>query len=360
MMRISRLVGLIIAIVIAAFALPSVAGNDKKQYSLQMSIVSAPPAQTTPPFTVKATLANEGNSTINSFRLFVVGMVIVGVDQPATGHATFDGSSVSVTGMHPLKSGDSLAVTIRVNSCGDGSWRAAVWTGSSLNGQNFALVQGDSNLMTSISCGISASGAFVVPNSITNCGVSDGQRDFYDKDGSTPVGVPYFVTNTVPINGQLHFRWPTNAGDVGFEEGLDPAAAFQYSVCASGTVGGTIRVAWLNTDGTPSSTLGTPVFLAGQDCLALPLARAACNGACNAACNNESPADALWNTQQRHPERRHNDIRQCAESESDRPARNDPASVPALRRRDGDRAHHCDGCQLRRRPRRRFVRSWRC
>ncbi len=268
-MRISRLVGLSIAIVIAAFALPSVAGNDKKQYSLQMSIVSAPPAQMTPPFTVKATLANEGNSTINSFRLFVNGMVVVGVDQPATGHATFDGMSVSVTGMHPLKSGDALDVTIRVNSCGDGSWRAAVWTGSSLNGQNFTLVPGDPmNLMTPISCGNVASGPFVVPNSITNCGVG-GERDSYDKDGSAPQGVPYFVTNTVPVNGQLHFRWPTTFGNVGFDVGHDPAAAFQYSVCASGPLvtDAPISVAWLNTDGTPTSTLGTPAFVAALDCI---------------------------------------------------------------------------------------------
>ena len=215
---------LIAATMLAGFALPAVSANDKKTYSLQMAV---PPGQAAAPFTVTGTVTNQGNSTISSFNLFVAGVTIVGVDPPSTGTATLTGSSVSVKNMHPLKSGDSLTVTIRVNTCGDGQWSAAVWTGSSLNGQTFALTP-PYNLATPISCGDLASGAeFTVPDSLNPDCVS-GMRGYYDSDGSVPVNpVPYFVTNTIPTNAQLHFRWPDdNTGD--------PLATFEYTVCASG------------------------------------------------------------------------------------------------------------------------------
>jgi len=266
MNRTRKVLCLLLGLAIAAFALPGVAGNDQRMYSLNMNIVASPPAPTPPPFTVTATILNEGNSTISSFALFVTGLTIVGVDQPATGNATFTGSSVSVTNMHPLKSRQSLTVTVRVSSCGDGTWSAAVRTGSSLNGQTFNLVPGDSNLATSISCGDLASGdAFAVPDSL-NPGCVTGERGYYDKDGSHPEGtIPYFVTNTIPTNGKLHFRWPDFQGEV-----RDPLATFEYEVCASGPLPepGTTLVAWLNTDGTPASTPGTPAFITGLPCLA--------------------------------------------------------------------------------------------
>ncbi len=252
---------LLVAVMFAAFALPSFAGdNGKKRYSLDMAIVTAPPAAA--PYVVNATITNEGNSTINSFRLSVTGLTVVGVNQPATGNATFTGSSVSVQGMHPLKSGDSLTVTIGVSSCGDGAWSASAWTGSSLNGSSFDLSSDDSSLATSISCGNVVSGAeFNVPNSINpDCVI--GERGYYDKDGSVPVGaLPFFVTNFT--GGQLHFRWPD------FQAGGDPLATFDYAVCASGPLPppGTTKVAWLNADGSPASTPGTPAYITAQNCL---------------------------------------------------------------------------------------------
>jgi hypothetical protein len=259
MNNIKRVLCILTAVAFAALALPSVAGNDKKQFSLQMQIVSAPPANTTPPFTVSATVTNVGNSTINSFNLLVSGLTIVGVDQPATGTATFTGSSVTVKNMHPLKS--SLTVTIRVNSCGDGMWSAAAWSGSSLNGASFNLDQADSSLATSISCGNLASGAaFTVPDSINPACVT-GLRGYYDKDGSIPANpLSFFVTN---FTTQLHFRWPD------FQAGGDPLATFEYTVCAPGALPETpnTQVAWLNTDGSPASTPGTPAYIDAQDCL---------------------------------------------------------------------------------------------
>jgi hypothetical protein len=249
------------AMLLATFALPSGADNGKKMYSLAMAIVSAPPAQTTPPFTVAATIKNEGNSTINSFSLSVTGLTIVAVDAPANGTAAgaFPGASVSVTHMHPLKSGDSLTLTLHVSSCGDGAWSAVVWNGSSLNGQSFNLVPADSTLATSIPCGNLASGAsFTVPDSL-NPSCFTGQRGYYDKDGSIPAGaLLYFVTNLV---SQQHFRWPD------FQTGGDPFATFEYTICGPGPLPEITDVAWLNMDGSPASTPGTPAYLVAQDCL---------------------------------------------------------------------------------------------
>ncbi|HEV7413961.1 MAG TPA: hypothetical protein VGP14_09905 [Casimicrobiaceae bacterium] len=258
-----KIASLVIAVAIAAFALPSFADNGKKIYNLQMQMVSVPPAQAAPPFTLRAVLTNEpsGNSTINSFRLSVSGLTIVGVDQPASGHATFTASSVTVVNASPIKPGKSLSVTLRVSSCGDGGWSSNAWTGSALSGQSFDLVTGHSTLATAIPCGALALGAgFTVPDSLNPDCVS-GQRGYYDKDGSIPSGVlPYFVTNTLPTNAQLHFRWPTIVAQNG-----DPAAAFEYSVCGPGVLpeeGLDTQVAWL------TDVAGNPAFIAAPDCIA--------------------------------------------------------------------------------------------
>jgi hypothetical protein len=259
-----KLLCFLLGAVVATFALPGVAGNDKKMYGLDVEIVSQPPAQ--PPFTITATITSEGNSTINSFQLFVAGMTIVGVDQPATGTPKIspDGSSVSVTNMHPLKG--SLTVTLYVNSCGDGQWGAAVWTGSQLNGQSFNLDSANSNLVTSMACGELGAGVndFVVPDSV-NTGCVTVSRGFYDKDGSNPGGtLPIFVTNTILSNNQLNFRWPDFQGVV-----HDPLATFEYTICAPGPLPevANTQVAWLNTNGHPASEPGTPAFIQAQECI---------------------------------------------------------------------------------------------
>jgi len=251
-----KAIGLLMVIAFTAFALPSVAGNDKKMYSLQMSV---PPGQTTAPFTVKAKITNEGNSSIHSFNLFVAGVTVVGVDRLDDASVVFIGSAITVTKADDLESGESRTVTIHVNSCGDGQWSAAAWTGAKLNGQQFNLVLADSNLSSPIPCGppLAAGGVFTVPNSTDLCLVF-GQRGYYDKDGSIPgTGLPIFVTNNQPT---LHFRWND------FQPGGDPLATFEYTACGPGTAS-LPKVAWLNTDGTPASTSGTPAYIAGQWCL---------------------------------------------------------------------------------------------
>ena len=263
-----KLLGLVMGVAIVAFALPSVAGNDKKQYSLQMQVLTSPPAAE--PFEIQATLTNLGNSTVSSFELAVSGMTIVNVvpflPHPDNGQATVssDGSMLSVTKMSPLKSGKSFVVTLYVSSCGDGQWGAAVWTGAKLNGQMFNEVPEPlTNLETDIVCDEVAAGhPFTVPDFL-NSECITGQRGYHDKNGFIPAPtatLPIFVTNFT-TSSQVHFRWAQDISG-------DPAAAFEYTVCAPGSiedVNQDTQVAWLNTLGDPA-TSGTPVFITAQDC----------------------------------------------------------------------------------------------
>ncbi len=265
MIDIRKFVGfLMAALLLGAFALPVNAGNDKKQYSLVMSV---PPNQAPAPgvpFTVKATIKNVGNSSIHSFQLFVTGVTVVGVNKLDDAKVTFTGSTITVTKADDLESGESRTVTIQVNTCGDGQWLASVWNGAQLNGQSFSLVPPPaSNLTSSIPCGPppTAGATFTVPDTLNPACVT-GQRGYYDKDGSIPVAVPVFVTNTVSVNQQLHFRWPD------FQAGGDPLATFDYFVCATGPVPalGSTLVAWLNDNGHPASEPGNPAYIPAQPC----------------------------------------------------------------------------------------------
>jgi hypothetical protein len=262
-----NLLRVLMALSLAALASPSIAtgGDDDddwfKQYNLDMAIVSAPPAQTSPPFTVSAKIKNTGLLPIGSFTLSTSGLTIVGVSPPAHGTVTgpFPGSSVSITHMRPLFWSQSITVTLQVSSCGDGAWSTVAWLGESLNGPKLDLDADDSTLETSITCASVASGApFTVPNSL-NPECITGQRGYYDKNGSIPSGaLPIFVTNLVT---QEHFRWPD------FQAGGDPYATFEYTICGSGPLPEITDVAWLNVDGSAASTPGTPAYLVAQDCL---------------------------------------------------------------------------------------------
>ncbi len=253
-------------LLLATFALPSFADDDDwwKQYTLNMAIVSAPPAS--PPFTVTAKIRNKGLLPIGSFTLSVTGLTIVGVSPPAKGRVvgSFPGSSVSITYMRPLFWSQSLTLTLQVSSCGDGAWTPVAWLGPDLKGPTLDLSPGDSSLETSITCASVASGAtFTVPNSLTPTCTVTGERGYYDKNGAVPSGtLPIVVTNTVPTDDQMHFRWPD------FQTGGDPYATFEYSVCGPGELPSLTDVAWLNIDGTPASAPGTPAYITANDCLA--------------------------------------------------------------------------------------------
>jgi hypothetical protein len=273
-----KLLCCLVGLAVAAFALTASATGFPKPFSLQVSV---PPNQTTAPFIVQAQITNESILPFQSLNLFVVsGATIVGVSKevdtfallphfslplPPFAKLAFTGSSISIT-KDPMLWGETLTLTIQVNSCGDAQWSAAAWGGLLLNGDSFTLDLAHSALTTSIPCGppLAAGAEFIVPDYLDpNC--ITGMRGYYDKDGSIPTGtLPYFVTNTLAAANDLHFRWPD------FQAGGDPLATFEYTVCAQGPVPEVpnTQVAWLNTDGTPASTSGAPpAFIAAQACL---------------------------------------------------------------------------------------------
>jgi hypothetical protein len=276
MNKLPMLLRVLMALSLVTCALPSFAGGFDpdwwKEYSLNMAIGSAPPAQA--PFTVTAKITNRGLLPVGSFTLTSSGLTIVGVFPPGNGGKVtgpFPGPSVSITRMFPLFFAESLTLKLQVSSCGDGDWSAVVWPGAFLNGPPLELDADASTLETSITCASVASGApFVVPDttSVSGCvtlqgGSIAGERGFYDKSGLPPAGtLPIFVTNMILTDDQMHFRWPD------FETGGDPLATFEYTVCASGPLPQNTLVAWLNADGTPASTPGTPVYISAEDCLA--------------------------------------------------------------------------------------------
>jgi len=246
----------LMTILLAAFALPSMALNPQKIYGLTMQPIQSDPPSFSPPFMVKATITNlspNGNSAIDSFTLSVTGLTIVGFTPPASGTVQIDpsGAFVNVTNLSPIKPGTANAfdLTLKVASCGDGVWSAVTWTGSNLTGQNFQAV-GDASPPTPISCGLLACND---PVAVTNTDTTNpsltvtGTRGAYDKDGDTCVSVNYYVTNTLPVDKKVHFRWPTSGTQ------SDAAAAFKYVITAAAPPPvGFPKLAWKDSSGTPS------------------------------------------------------------------------------------------------------------
>src|SRR5439155_8901493 len=121
-----------------------------------------------------------------------------------------------------------------------------------LSGQNFTPT-GDPTPPTPVSCGILSCGD---PVSVTTYNSSDprqfvtGTRGFWDKDGETCVNVNYYVTNTLPIDKKVHFRWPLSGVQ------SDPAATFKYVITgASPPPAGFPKVSWKN------DSNGNPAFV---------------------------------------------------------------------------------------------------
>jgi hypothetical protein len=152
-----KLVGLLLAVILTAFALPAAAQS--KQYSLNVS-PSAITAGTTAPLSALFTnLTPNGNSSINSFKLTApAGITIISATlQGTNGTLTIapGGGSISVTGMFPVKPGLSFTVSLTVTtnpSCTSsaGNWVAVVYEGSNLSGQTFAFVSGSSSVSTNV------------------------------------------------------------------------------------------------------------------------------------------------------------------------------------------------------------------
>jgi hypothetical protein len=260
------------AVLLAAFALPSMGAGTQKLYNF--ATIS------NTPLTVVLQLDNvspDGNAQASSFRASVKNATIIGVDQPASGVATFTATSVSVSSMYPLKpDGGIFEVIVHLASCGDFiEWQTegmfngvvnGVWTGSNWTGQKFSPVS--LSLFSNVSCAtVDCGDSFTAANSDLTSSIN-GKRG-KDKDGATvylgcePVQV-YVSNDLTATHPQVHVRWPLGSGP-----GNDPMAALTYTLYFSSSSPPPVKVAWLNTAGGSAET-GTPAYVAAQTCNPFP------------------------------------------------------------------------------------------
>lgn len=286
---IRKFLSLVTTVAVAIFAGPAFA--DSSQFVFSMQVVASPgydatSGQVMAPVPITVTIKNESSTTnpgsnISSFSLTPVGVTIdpyAALTCPGAMCAVDAAhNTLLVTNMSPLKAGLAYPVTFSVSSCGDGKWTAAVWTGSQLSGSSFSrLIPDDPTFpyidMTNVACGVVGCGpdqTFTVANSSSTSPTDPGsvwlQRGAYNKDGSC-ASTDYFVSNTIPQDATLHFRWPVATSDpLG-----QPYAAFLYAVNFAGIQVPVPQVAWLNTDGTPATSSDptvVPAYVPAPACL---------------------------------------------------------------------------------------------
>ena len=259
MNAIRKLLMLVMAVALAAFALPGIAVTPNKHYVLTMVPGVADPTQNDTPVT--ATIFNDNpsgsNSQIGSFTVSIAnnvsGIVIIGADpDPVLGGAvTSTPNSASVTGITPLKPGQSYTLTLHVQGCGDGNtWSATVWSGSNLSGGVYTD-SGTGNETTNVSCGVVGCSDPLGGLAVSSILGGGSIRGPFNQDGvcSSTDTVNYFVTDrlTTP-NGFLHVRWDNTA----------PDAVFFYVV--NQALGNPPKFAW------KTDLQGNPIYVAGQAC----------------------------------------------------------------------------------------------
>lgn len=161
--------GFVTALVLAAFALPGIAAP-AKIYSLNITPTSVASGAATAMTVVLKNETPTGNSSINSYVLSVTSGLTIASASTANGTVAVapGGGSVAVTNMSPVKNGQSTTLTVNVTSpascsASQATWSAVTWTGSSLGGDNFALVPNRSSGLTTTITSAGCSLQFSVP-----------------------------------------------------------------------------------------------------------------------------------------------------------------------------------------------------
>lgn len=157
MNNLRKILTLLMALMLATFALPSIA--QQKIFSLKMT----PATSAGSPAALTATFKNEtpsGNSSFNSLVLTApAGLTITAFTPPPSGTATITngGQKIQVSNMSPVGNGQTFVLNLTVTSAGatscaatSGAWSAVPWTGSTFSGNTFALVPANSSLTTTV------------------------------------------------------------------------------------------------------------------------------------------------------------------------------------------------------------------
>ena len=268
---------LLLGVVLAAFALPSLATSTTKFFYAYFPLVvlntGPAPANENISFTVFNSTPPPGVSTINSMQINAPSGVTINSISNGT-LSSQGGGFYIVNNMTGIKSGQSKTFTLNVTvsgpNCVSENWGINANTGN-------AYPQGDvftdqhpaaENLSSAVGC----DGTLVCNTALTNINPTlDGNqhsalgRGPFDSDGSScgTNAVP-FAADFITLNGQtFNFKEISNGQHPTIEYVLSwtPVAitpnwpAFQP------------KVAWLNSDGSPSSQPGTPVFISAMVCL---------------------------------------------------------------------------------------------
>jgi len=192
MNSVRKFVGFVLALALAAFALPGIAAPEKK-FSVAVSPASLT-AGTVPSPGISVRIKNEtpnGNSSINSLTIQLpTGFTLTAKPTTAySGVVNWSGAgatSFSVTNMSPLKPNEQFfvslpGVSISSTICGTGAWGATAWTGSSLSGDTFLRVAPSAvpsgyatatEVISGLSLTISPFPANIVAGATSNIGVN--------------------------------------------------------------------------------------------------------------------------------------------------------------------------------------------
>jgi hypothetical protein len=283
---------------LAVVAIPGLAASPQKTFSVliehdPVADPVVPPVLTTLWIKNESPPPNTANSNIGSFRVTLGGLTIVATTPitlsqcptittcaPDTGATVTAGpDTITVTNISPpIQQQGFYKVTFGVSSCGDGAVTAHVFSGSQVNGAEFAGPKSDSDffnggstgphvqsstttqiLCGSVACSTTAATPFSVPvndgafsctypSSEPECvaGVRSG-----NKDGFCSAKVDYAVTNTLGLaDNKVHVEWFT-----------EPAAVFAYKV--NFLKNNTPNLAWMTVN-------NQPYFIPGDTCIGYP------------------------------------------------------------------------------------------
>ena len=177
-----------------------------------------------------------------------------------------DGTSVTVTGINPLKANQSYVLDVTVHGCGDAyPWTAQAWSGPTLNGTQYLDdASGGTTALEDVNvpCGVlsdcSGKTGFLSGSQVSkyiNTTITDNKgkplsRRGPNQDGSACNLLNYYVTDDTGVNA-LHVRWDNG------DPSQSIAASFFYVLPGVPTP---TAFSWKN------DSAGTPVFVAAQVC----------------------------------------------------------------------------------------------
>lgn len=233
MNAIRKSLGLVMLLILAAFALPVLAASSSPKFFYAKFPVTIPLGTTNQTFTVFNATPPPGVSTINSMEIDAPAGVKINSISPGT---LLDQNRVDsqnrevyfVNNLPGIKSGKSLTFTINVTvsviTCTSATWGIAANTGNAYpQGDPFADQHpADENLTTGLGC-----------DGVVSCDSVEIPFDFQTSDGTTGSGVRGWNKDGSPCNKvDYHFAVDTTnfIGKLQWDTGQQPNAAFSWTV----------------------------------------------------------------------------------------------------------------------------------